>query len=326
MLTGKHLGMILLFAIAAVAAAAQAQEISPVIRLESALDEIVSRDAVVEKVAGNLVHVEGPVWVRNGGYLLFSDIDANVIHKWNPADGKVSVFLENSGLGNRDGEQSGAPSDVGSNGITVDPQGRIVYCARGDRQVMRLEKDGRRTVLASQYAGKPLNRPNDLVYRSDGSLYFTDPTDGSPEGNQVFLLQDGKLRLLPQNLLHPNGLAFSPDEKHLYLVDSRETKTIYRFEVHPDGSIANGQVFLDMRFDKATGGPDGIKVDQKGNVYAPGPGGLWIMSPAGKHLGTVLIPERAANLAFGDSDGKTLYLTAQTSVYRIRLQIPGIRP
>jgi len=335
MLAMKNLGMILLLIIAAVLTAAQAQEKSRVIRLESALDEIVPLDTSVEKVAGNLVHVEGPVWVRKGGYLLFSDLAANVIYKWSPADGQVAAFLERSGFASRDasrlavrrdGEQSEAPLEVGSNGITVDPQGRIVYCARGDRQVVRLEANGRRTVLASQYEGKPLNRPNDLVYRSDGSLYFTDPTDGSPEGNHVFLLQDGKLRLLPQNLLHPNGLAFAPDEKHLYLVDSRETKTIYRFDVQADGTIANGQVFIDMRYDKAPGGPDGIKVDQKGNVYAPGPGGIWIMSPTGKHLGTVLIPERAANLAFGDSDGKALYLTAQTSLYRIRLKIAGIRP
>jgi gluconolactonase len=267
---------------------------------------------------------------------------ANTIHKWDPADGKVSVFLGFTGTdGSRRGTQEnkvqGAPPDEpGSNGITVDPEGRIVYCARGDLQaVVRIEKDGRRTVLASQFDGKPLNRPNDLVYRSDGTLYFTDPTDGSEREknfqgevpvNHVFLLKDGKLHSLTHNLLHPNGLALTPDEKHLYVVDSRATKTITRYEVRADGTLGKGQLFIDMKSVDAPGGPDGMKVDQKGNVYAPGPGGLWIMSPAGKHLGTISIPERFTNLAFGDADGKTLYLTAQTSVYRIRLKIPGIRP
>ena len=322
----RNLRIIFLLILAAGSVAAQAQEKSPVIRRDSALDEIVPADAKVEKVAGNLKHVEGPVWVRKGGYLIFSDMPDNVIKKWNPSDGKVSVFLENSGFTTTT-NPSGHPTP-GSNGITVDPQGRIVFCMRGDRQVVRLEKDGRHTVLASQYDGKPLNRPNDLVYRSDGSLYFTDPASGPEEDaiNHVFLLKDGKLQLLSHNLLYPNGLALSPDEKHLYLVDSRETKTIMMFDVHLDGTISNGRVFIDMRSDKAPGGPDGMKVDQKGNVYSPGPGGLWIMSPKGNHLGTVLIPERALNLAFGDADGKTLYLTAQTSLYRIRLKIPGIRP
>ena len=325
----KNLGsIILLFAIGAVLAYGQG---SPVVRVAPALDEIVPAGAKLEKVAGDLLHLEGPVWVRQGGYLLFSDMDANVVYKWSPADSKVTVFLENSGFATQDAlrlartQAGGQPLlDVGSNGITVDPQGRIVYCTRGDRRVMRLEEDGRRTVIASQFEGKPLNRPNDLVYKSDGSLYFTDPRDES--GGDVFVLKDGNLRRLAQNLPHPNGLAFSPDEKYLYIVDSRESRKVHRFDVRPDGSIANGRVFFDMSPEAAPNGPDGMKVDQKGNVYAPGPGGVWIISPDGKHLGSVLVPERVANLAFGDADGKTLYMTGRTSVFRIRLKIAGIRP
>ena len=340
----KPLQTLFLFAMAIVALAAEAQKMSSVVRLDPALDEIVRLGAKVEKLAGDFQHLEGPVWVRREGHLIFSDMPANVIYKWNPTDGKVSVFLENSGFTSTDASGPGMqqnkaegvpPADSDSNGITVDRMGRIVYCARGDRQVVRLEMDGRRTVLASQFEGKPLNRPNDLVYRSDGTLYFTDPSDGSEREeniqgavpvSHVFLLQDGKLRSLPHDLLHPNGLAFTPDEKHLYIVDSRATKTITRYDVLPDGTLASGRLFIDMKSVDAPEGPDGMKVDQKGNVYAPGPGGLWIMSPTGKHLGIILIPERASNLAFGDADGKTLYVTGRTELYRIRLQVPGKRP
>ena len=314
--TMRKLCVILLLMIAAVSVVAQAQEKSGIVRLDSALDDVLSPGAKLEKLAGNFKHLEGPVWVRKGGFLLLSDLDSKVIHKWDPKDGKVSIY------------PAGIPEPE-SNGITVDRQGRIVYCARGEGQVVRLENDGRRTVLVRQFEGKALNRPNDLVYKSDGSLYFTDPTDGSDEAavNHVFRLKGGKLQLLSaKNVVHPNGLAFTPDEKHLYIVDSRDTKTLFRFDVQPDGSIANGRAFIDMRSEKAQGGPDGMKVDQKGNVYAPGPSGLWIISPEGKHLGTVPTPEIFANLAFGDADGKSLYLAGHTTIYRIRVKVPGIRP
>ena len=326
----KHLSTILLFAIIAATAAAQTRQ-GDIIRVEPALDSIVPSNATLEKVAGDLLHLEGPVWVRQGGYLLFSDMDANVIYKWSPADGKLTVFLENSGFATQEAlrlatEENGGKQllDRGSNGLTVDPQGRVVFCTRGSRQILRLETDGRRTVVASHFEGEPLNRPNDLVYKSDGSLYFTDPLD--TEGGDVYVLKDGNMRRLSQNLPHPNGLAFSPDEKYLYIVDSREARKVHRFDVRPDGTIANGRVFFDMSAEKEPNGPDGMKVDQAGNVYAPGPGGVWIISPDGKHLGSILAPERIANLAFGDSDGKGLYLTGRTGVYRIHLNVPGIRP
>ena len=327
---------------ATVLAAAQAQEKSPVVRLDAALDDIVPPDVKVEKLADGFRFTEGPVWVRKGGYLLFSDIPGNVIHKWNAADGKVSIFLDKSGFTGTDPtgvgrEVTEGPEvfyNIGSNGITLDRQGRVVYNAMGDRQIVRLEEDGRRTVLASHYEGKRLNSTNDLVYKSDGSLYFTDPPSALRGGDNdpkkelpftgVFMLKDGKLQLLTKDI-RPNGLAFSPDEKYLYAADTAK-RAVMRFEVQPDGAVANGQVFIAMSSDKAPGGPDGMKVDQKGNLYSTGPGGIWIISPEGKHLGTLVFPERPANFAFGDADGKTLYVTARRGLYRVRLNIPVIRP
>jgi gluconolactonase len=330
--------------VAVVGSATHAQDWSFVARLNPALGEIVPEDAKVEKLAGNFGFLEGPVWVRKGGYLLFSDIPANIIYKWTPDIGKASVFLAYSGFTGKDDSVAGMQLNnghgmvtlLGSNAVTLDTQGRVVYCAHGDRQIVRLETDGRRTVLAAEFDGKRLNSPNDLVYKSDGALYFSDPAAGLRNGNDdpkkelpytgLFLLKDGNLQLLTKDL-RPNGLAFSPDEKFIYLVDtSGGKKTLQRYEVKADDTIANGQLFVDMTSDKAPGNPDGIKVDQKGNVYSTGPGGVWIMAPDGQHVGTLLTSELPANLAFGDSDGRTLYLTARTGLYRIRMKIPGIMP
>lgn len=312
-------------------------------RINPALDEVVSFDSKVEKMSGNFGFLEGPVWDSKGGDLLFSDIPANVIYKYTPADGKFSIAVPYSGFSGSDSTNVGMEIDnghglvilLGSNAVTFDSQGRIVYCAHGDHQIVRIEPDGRRTVLANQFEGKRLNSPNDLVYKSDGSLYFTDPPAGLRDGdkdpkkelpfNGVYLLKSGKLQLVVKDMALPNGLAFTPDEKYLYVNDSVK-KTITRYEVQPDDTLAGGQVFIDMNADKAPGVPDGMKVDQKGNVYCTGPGGVWIMSAEGRHLGTILTAELPANLAFGDSDTKTLYLTARTGLYRIRLKIPGILP
>jgi gluconolactonase len=320
-----------------------AQSPFQVVRLNGALDDIISSDAKVEKLAGGFGFVEGPIWFGQGnGYLLFSDLAKNVINKWVPND-KVSVFLESSGFTGKDASDVGQQLNngrevvavIGSNGLTADRQGRVVLAAHGDRNVVRLEKDGRRTVLADRFEGRRLNSPDDLVYKLDGALYFTDPSYGlrkledDPKRelsfNGVFLLRDGKLQLLERSLVRPNGLAFAPGEKYLYVNDTSK-KLIMRYEVKSDDTIANGQVFIDMTADTAPGVPDGMKVDQKGNVYCTGPGGFWIMSPEGRHLGTVRMPELPANFAFGDADGKTLYLTARTGLYRMRLKIPGIRP
>lgn len=323
---------------------ATAQEKPVVVRIDPAIDAIVPAGATVERVATGFGFSEGPVWVRKGGFLIFSDIPANVIHRWNPADGSVSVFLDKTGFTGPDasdvgGEQTNVRGEqiylIGSNGVTVDPQGRVAFNAMGDRQVVRVEADGRRTVLASHFEGKRLNSTNDLVYKRNGSLYFTDPPSGLRRRNEdpkkelpfngVFLLKDGKLQLLTRDLVNPNGIALSPDEKILYVNSSADRK-IFRFDVRPDDTIANGRLVVDMSAEKAPGVPDGMKVDERGNLYSTGPGGIWMISPQGKHLGTLVFPEQPANLAFGDPDGRTLYVTARSSVYRIRLTVPGVRP
>ena len=339
----KLRNFLFLFTLATLSFIALAQEKSPVVRLDMALDAIVSPDAKVEKVAGNFGFTEGPVWDRKGGYLLFSDIPANVIDKWDPKAGKVSVFLDKSGFTGADptgvgGEQRnerGVFYLIGSNGVTLDPQGRVTFNAMGDRQVVRVEKDGRRTVLASKYEGRQLNSTNDLVFKRNGSLYFTDPPSGlrlrndDPKKelpfNGVFLLKGGTLHLLADELGTPNGIVLSPDEKILYVNDSTR-RTIWRFDVKPDDSVGNAQLIVDMTGEKEPGNPDGMKVDEKGNLYSTGAGGIWVISPQGKHLGTLVFPEQPANLAFGDPDGKTLYVTARAGLYRIRLKIAGVRP
>lgn len=340
----KHLSFLFLavgLGIGVVAGRSQGQ--STVVKLDPRLDDIVFTNTQVEKIADGFGIVEGPVWDRQGGYLLFSDIPANVINKWT-SDGKVSVFLKTSGFTGAIASGAGGEADkdatppypmIGSNAVTLDPQGRVVYCAQGDRAIIRVEKDGKRTVLADRYDGKRLNSPNDLVYKSDGSLYFTDPTSGlrlkddDPKRelpfSGLFLLKEGKLHLVYKDFEHPNGLALSSDEKHFYLIDSGK-KIIMSFSVQSDDSVANGQLFVDMSSDPAPGGPDGMKVDKTGNVYSTGPGGIWIMSPDGKHIGTILTPQRLTNLAFGDADGKTLYITNRTELFRVRLKIAGIRP
>jgi gluconolactonase len=303
-----------------------------VTRIDPALDTIVPADARIEKLAGGFQFVEGPVWVPEG-YLLFSDPNNNTIYRWSPDDG-VSVFRAKSGYSGFDIGEYGQP---GSNGLTLDREGRLTLCEHGNRRVTRLEKNGQLTVLADRYEGLRLNSPNDLVYRSDGALYFTDPPFGLPKFfddprkelpySGVFCLIDGRLKRVATDLTGPNGLAFSPDERTLYVGNwDEKKKVVMQYEVSADGTLSNGRVFFNMTDAPGEDAVDGLKVDQQGNLYVSGPGGLWILSPSGKHLGTLRGPEHPHNLAWGDADGKTLYLAAQTGLYRIRLKIPGIRP
>jgi len=302
-------------------------------RLDPALDAIVSTDATVEKVATGFDFIEGPVWVRDGGYLLFSDPNHNVIYRWTP-DGELSVYRTHSGYAGGDIGEYGQP---GSNGLTLDREGRLTIDEHGNRRVTRLEKNGVVTVLADRYDGKRLNSPNDLVYKSDGSLYFTDPPFGLPKffddprkglpWSGVFRVAAGKVQLVAKDLAGPNGLAFSPDERFLY-VDNWDVKkkVVMRYPLRSDGTLGGGELFYDMTAVAGEIALDGLKVDQLGNVYVSGPGGVWVISPLGKHLGTIQAPELPANFAWGDDDGKTLYMTARTSLYRIRLNVAGIRP
>jgi gluconolactonase len=318
------------------AAQTQAPPGKSVLRLDPALDVIISPDAKLETLKEDYFgFIEGPVWMPEpaGGYLLFSDIPANRVYKWDPKGG-LSAFLEKSGFTGTDLPATNLITSgrlivplIGSNGLARDKEGRLLLCTHGDRTLWRLEKDGTtRTVLADKFEGKRLNGPNDLAVKSDGSIYFSDRGSGlrggvtSPQRELDFTgimrWKDGKVEVLDKDD-GANGLAFSADEKYLYVISSGK---INRYDVRPDGTIGNRQVgFIDMTQDKAPGGPDGMKVDRRGNIFSVGPGGAWIVSPEGKLLGKILLPIPAANLAFGDADGKGVYFTARNTLYHIRL-------
>jgi len=275
-------------------------------------DKLIPKGAVLEKLAEGFTWSEGPVWVaRDGGYLLCSDTVQNVISKWQPGKGK-SVFLKPSGF---DGPSK--LREPGTNGLTLDAEGRLVACDHGNRRVYRLEKDGKKTVLADRYNGKRLNSPNDLVYKSNSDLYFTDPPYGlMVKGSDDFpgreldfqgvyrLSKDGKLTLLSKKMTRPNGLAFSPDEKTLYVANSDPKEAIWvAFKVKEDGTLDKGRVFFDATKwvgKEKPGLPDGLKVDREGNLFATGPGGVLVFAPDGTHLGTINTGVPTANCAFGE--------------------------
>ena len=301
-------------------------------RLTPDPDSIIPADAQLEKVASGFPFTEGPVWAHEG-YLLFSSPDLNTIFRWSP-EGQVDVYRPKSGY---TGTNIGEYHQPGSNGLTFDRDGRLTICEHGNRRVTRLEKRGNLTTLADSYEGKRLNSPNDLVYRSDGTLYFTDPPFGLPkvfddprkelDFSGVFMVKDGRVVLVSKDLSGPNGLAFSPDEKYLYVGNwDMARKIVMRYPVRQDGTLEKGDVFFDMTSAPGEDAIDGMKIDRAGDLYVTGPGGIWILSPAGNHLGRIRGPEQPHNLAWGDDDGRTLYITALTSIYRIRLKVEGIRP
>lgn len=295
-------------------------------RLDPAFDELVPPDAVIEHLADGFGFTEGPVWVDEGdGFLLFSDIPGNAIIKWEP-DGTVSEFLSPVFEGDyEDGRL------VGSNGIIVDPSGDVVFTEHFNGRVSRVAADGTRSVVVDAHEGGRLNSPNDLDYHSDGSLYFTDPAYGLPtpddraqDVNGIYRLgPDGELtRLADQE--GPNGIAFAPDESRLYVADSSAGHWM-AYDVGEDGTLGEAELLLDASGVDEPGAPDGLKVDVQGNLWATGPGGVWVIAPDGRRLGTIRPTEVPANVAFGDDDRRTLYMTARTGLYRIRVNVAGDR-
>jgi gluconolactonase len=306
-------------------------------RLDPALDALVPADAKVEVLAEGFDWTEGPVWRKSGGYLLFVDIPKNTIYQWKESGG-LSVFLRPSG--HTESQPPPEGRELGCNALTLDAQDRLVLADQGNRRMDRLdEKTYVKTVLADRYEGKRFNSPNDLVYRSNGDLYFTDPPYGLEGLNQnphkelpfngVFRLTPaGQLTLLTRELTFPNGIAFSPDEKTLYLaVSDPNHPVLMAYELKDDGGVDNGRIFFDATALARAGGkglPDGLKVDQRGNIFLGGPGGILVLNPAGKHLGTIVTGQTTANCAFG-GDGSTLFMAADHFLMRVKLTTKGDR-
>jgi gluconolactonase len=298
-----------------------AQPGSPIVKIDPALDALIAPDATLEKITADFTpSLEGGVWDRRHNYLLFSNKAARVINKWTP-DGTLSVFLDLGKIAKVDD-----PNVNLSSGTTLDSEGRLVYCSQGERAIIRVETDGHRTVIVDAYQGKKFGSPNDLVYKKNGTLYFTDNPKEGPNG--AYMLKDGKLTLITEKLRRPNGIGLSPDEKTLYINDSGGggTPSVWRFDVQPDDTATSGRLMLEVTGEGRKGIPDGMKVDTKGNIWDGGPAGVWVITPEGKHIGTVLTPDQEANLAFGDADGKSLFMMLHSSVYRLRVKVAGLVP
>jgi gluconolactonase len=315
----------LVWSFALIFSVASAQE--TVIRLDPALDQLIAPDAKLELIVnlGASGSVEGGVWkadpkAPDGGYFLFSNRGPREIAKWSINTPLSSAYDLKKLLPHM---EEGLSS---SSGTALDPQGRLVICSGATRSVVRIEKDGTTTVLAHLTdEGFPLHRPNDLVIKSNGSIYFTDnsrdETGRAPP--YVYMIKDGKMMAIIKDLDRPNGITLSPDGKVLYVNNSSE-RSIYRYDVLADDTVANGRLFMNLGIYPEEGTTDGIKTDVKGNVYDTGPGGVWIISPEGKLLGRIRTPERLTNLAFGGPDGKTLFMTGHEMVFYMRVKTPGI--
>ena len=303
-----------------------------VIRVDPRFDKLVPANVKIEVIAGRHAWVEGPVWNRREHYLLFSDIPMNSIFKWQQSKG-VSLYLKPSGYTGKTPFEGREP---GSNGLTYDREGRLVLAEHGDRRIARLEKNGRKTTLVDRYEGKRINSPNDVVFKSNGDLYFTDPPFGLPKSfddprkelpfQGVYQLSaTGKLTLLTKDIKAPNGIAFSPDEKKLYISNADASNAVWMvYDVKEDGTIENGNVLLNATAQTKTnkGVPDGMKVDKDGNIFGAGPGGIYVIASDGTHLGTIDFGAPTGNVAWGE-DGSSLFITSSQSVYRLRLSTKG---
>ena len=298
-------------------------------RIDPAFDALVPLGAKIEKLAGGFVFTEGPVWDQRGSRLYFSDLRSNAIHTWSDEEG-LDTFLQPVFEG------EAAHESVGSNGLTIDQQGRLLLMEHGNRLVSRLETNGSRTILAHSYGFSRLNSPNDSVWHSSGWLYFTDPSYGLPEQesdplreldfNGIYKLypETGELELLETNQSRPNGIALSLDERTLYVANSDGSdKVWYAYDVNDAGELSNQRVFFDVNDQDIAGAADGMKIDVNGNIFATGPGGVWVFDSEGDHLGNINPPELPANVAWG-GDGSDLYMTARTGLYRISLTTKGV--
>jgi gluconolactonase len=291
------------------------------------LGDIVPADVRLERVAGGFEFTEGPAWAPDGA-LLFSSPNTNAIYRLDPDAGRVTVFRSKSGYR---GADVGRYAQPGSNGLAFSPEGLLTICQHGDRRVIRVNPHGDVTVLAEGYEGRRLNSPNDLVYRSDGTLYVTDPPFGLPDAfddpakelpfSGVFRVRDGRVSLVTDELAGPNGVALSPDERHLYVGNwDAERKVVMRYRLDAVGARAgDGEVLCDLTGEPGDDAIDGLEVDREGNLYVCGPGGIWVVCPAGELLGRIELPEAPHNLTWGDADGRALYITALTGIYRLRL-------
>jgi gluconolactonase len=325
-----------LAALSSPADAAQPETLGQIERLDAAFDRLLSPDAKIEVLASGFTWSEGPVWVPQdrGGYLLFSDIPRNTVFRWKEGEG-VSVFLCPSGYtGN-----TYYGREPGSNGLLLDSQGQLVSCEHGDRRVSVLTRNGGKRTLVDNYQGKRLNSPNDAAFKSNGDLYFTDPPYGLPKQLEdprrelefcgVYRLsKSGQLTLLTREMTRPNGIAFAPDEKTLYVAQSDPQAAIWKaFPVKDDGTLGQGRVVYDATewVGKRPGLPDGLKVDREGHLWATGPGGVLVLTPAGKLLGRLNTGRPTANCAFGE-DGQTLFIAADSYLCRIRTRVKGLSP
>lgn len=312
-------------------ALAQAAPTGSVDRLDPGLDALIAPGAAVEQAVSGFKFLEAPTW-RRSGVLWLSDLVGNIVYEWKPG-GKPTEVLNPGGY---DGHDLPEGSYMGPNGMAPGPRNTITLCQHGNRRIVSVVPDRKLTTIVDRFEGKRLNSPNDVMYRPDGSLYFTDPPYGLPKRdadpakelkfNGVFRFFNGKLQLLIQDIPTPNGLAFSPDYKTMYVTDAQGARRRWmRYDVGADGGVSNPSVFVDASADTGMGTTDGLEIDSAGNLYATGPGGIWVMTPGGKHLGTIRLPEPPTSAAFGD-DGKTLYVTARTSIYRVRVKVAGLRP